>query len=187
MSSSLRICTLFTVALFIHIIPTVYATFPPINDKCSNATIVTSSLNATLPFADRVNTRYATADFSNVTCSIMSTDIGVWYTVIGNNQNIEVDVTRKDGTSMSHSGVEVALFTGTCDTLKCLKSVTDQTENPVVNFSWNATVGQQYYIIVAGTSASTGTFIVNIEVCIGWMIKHISFVIISHAITNLLC
>jgi trimeric autotransporter adhesin len=96
----------------------------------------------------------------------MSTDVGVWYTVIGNNQNIVVDVTILDSTSLLRSGIEVALFTGTCKNLICLKSSADQTENPVVNLSWNATTGQQYYIIVAGTSATTGNFSVNIEVCI---------------------
>ena len=96
----------------------------------------------------------------------MSTDAGVWYTLIGNNRNIVVDVTNIDSTSLLGNGIEVALFTGTCNNLICLKSSADQTENPVVNLSWNAVTGQQYYIFVAGASTSTGSFNINIEVSI---------------------
>lgn len=158
---------LISIAIFINIIPTVIATNPPINDKCTNAADATSSLVAMLPFTGKVNTRYATTDFNSVTCGIMSTDIGAWYTLTGNNQNIEVEVTRLGDTSFPRTGgMEVALFSGGCTNLSCLKSNFDQTENPVINFSWNATIGQQYYIIVAGASASTGTYSVNIKVCI---------------------
>ena len=165
MSFNFIIRTFITFTCFVNILHTASATNPPINDKCSNATNVTSVLLDLLPFSDRVNTRYATTDLGNGTCSVMSSDIGVWYSVVGNNQKIAVDVTTLNKMSLLPSGIEVALFSGTCDKLICLKSITDQTENPEVNLSWNATIGQQYYIIVAGTSASTGTFIVNFEVC----------------------
>jgi hypothetical protein len=158
---------LIATAALLHFTPMVLATIPPMNDQCINATNVTSTLHKMLPYNGKVNTRYATTDFSSGTCSIMSTDIGVWYTLIGNNQNIEVDVARL-GNRMTpdRNGIEVAVFVGTCNNLKCLKSVTDFTENPMVNLSWNATIGQEYYIIVAGTSASTGMYSLNIEVCI---------------------
>jgi large-conductance mechanosensitive channel len=97
----------------------------------------------------------------------MSNDVGVWYTLIGNNQNVEVDVTHRGSTTSSRNGIAVALFAGTaCNNLKCLKSITDQSENPMVNLSWNATTGQQFYIFVAGTSGSTGSYSVSVEVCI---------------------
>ena len=84
--------------------------------------------------------------------------------MFGNNQNIVIDVTSLESTSLLRTGVEVALFTGTCNNLICLKSSADQTVNPVVNLSWNATIGQRYYIVVASTSASTGYYNINIEV-----------------------
>ena len=183
-SSNWMIRTLIAIAFCINIQTTVLATIPPINDKCSNAANVTTLLNEMLPFAGRVNTKYATTDFSNTTCSITSTDIGVWYTVTGNNQNIDIDVTRLGGdtSSIRNGGIEVSLFGGTCNNLICLKSVSDHTTNPVVNLSWNATIEQQYYIIVAGTSSSTGTYSVTIEVCIEFLFHVVSFVPILQVI-----
>ena len=165
--TSIRMFHAFVViTCFLYIISTATATSLPNNDKCVNATDATSSLIAMLPFSTRVNTKGATTDFTTGTCSIMSTDTGVWYTLMGKNQNVVVDVTNQGSTLSFRSGIAVAVFTGSCNNLICLKSSTDQTEYPAVQLSWNATIGQQYYIIVAGSSASTGTFNINIEVCI---------------------
>ena len=121
----------------------------PGNDQCSTATAISN-----IPFnLNSIDTSMATSDGSDPTCNVAATDVGVWFSFLGNDKILEIKVLNPT------FNAKIAIFSGSCNTLVCV----DDSAN-VDTFSWAATLNTQYYILISGASQSKGTFNLAISV-----------------------
>jgi hypothetical protein len=120
------------------------------NDSCNAAKQV-----LTTPFFDTVNTSRATTDFTEVTCDVVQpTDIGVWYSYTS-----ETDVVIEIAFSDTTFDPRLTVFRGSCDTPICFLDVGFATV-----YSFVATAGMEYRLLVTGDGATTGRFTIEIRV-----------------------
>ena len=117
---------------------------PPANDDCANAIVVT------IPYSNTQDATNATNNAGFITtCSIGMND-GVWYSVVGNGQNITVALTGVTGWD-----AELAIYTGSCGIFTCVGSVdsgySGENETYIIVGS---IVGTTYYINVGHFNSS---------------------------------
>jgi hypothetical protein len=116
-----------------------------VNDACDDAfeigalpfEVAGSSINATLP-----------ESFDTLTCNYdPSTDIGVWYSLAGDDRIISAKITD------ASFQTRLAVFTGSCEAPVCVK----QSSN-LNSMHWEGSSGVNYWLVVKGASSTTGTF-----------------------------
>ena len=118
---------------------------PPVNDNCANALTIACGGTVT------GNTSAATVDVVPTCVTTLSSAPGVWYTFVGNGQNVTL--------SLCGSGYDtkIGVFTGTCASLVCVTGNDDfcglQSQ---VNFA--STLGTTYYVLVTGFGSAAGAF-----------------------------
>lgn len=122
---------------------------PPANDACANAFVI-----GAIPYT---NTQDATAATNNAgfitACASDSMNDGVWYTVVGNGNDIVVNITAVTGWDP-----QVGVYTGSCGTFTCVGTVdvggTSGSETYTIAAS---TIGTTYYINVGHYSGFTNS------------------------------
>jgi hypothetical protein len=121
----------------------------PANDACSTAFVV-----GAIPYT---NTQDATAATNNAgfitACSSNAMNDGVWYSVVGNGNDIVINITGVTGWDP-----QVGVYTGSCGTFTCVGTVdaggTSGSETYTIAAS---TSGTTYYINVGHFSGSTNS------------------------------
>jgi len=128
----------------------------PANDACLNAEDISLSLNA---IGDSTE---ATSDFASTTCSVLSTNTGVWYKFTPSaDKIIEARITGATFNS------RLAVFTGTCALPSCL--LNNDGGGNTAFLSWQGSAGTEYLLLVTGvTGATVGTFTLDIQVSL-WL------------------
>lgn len=122
---------------------------PPVNDACANAFVISA-----IPYT---NTQDATAATNNAgfinACSTDTMNDGVWYTVVGNGNDIVINITGVTGWDP-----QVGVYTGSCGTFTCVGTVdvggTSGSETYTIAAS---AIGTTYYINVGHFSGSTNS------------------------------
>jgi Secretion system C-terminal sorting domain/GEVED domain/Ig-like domain CHU_C associated/Fibronectin type III domain len=122
---------------------------PPVNDSCANAIVIGS-----IPYT---NTQDATAATNNAgfinACTSDTMNDGVWYTVVGNGNDIVLNVNSVVGWDP-----QVGVYTGSCGTFTCVGTVdvggTSGSETYTIAAS---TIGTTYYINVGHYSGFTNS------------------------------
>ena len=121
----------------------------PANDACANAFVI-----GAIPYT---NTQDATAATNNAgfinACSTDTMNDGVWYTVVGNGNDIVINITGVTGWDP-----QVGVYTGSCGTFTCVGTVdvggTSGSETYTIAAS---AIGTTYYINVGHFSGSTNS------------------------------
>ena len=135
----------------------------PPNDSCENAVAIISN---DTPMG--YNTIGAFSDFTvPLTCSVNDEVRGVWFKFTPLNDRI-VTVKTSAGT-FPH---RIAIFTGaTCGNIGCFRNI-GSGSYITLPITWDAKAGQQYYILVTGSSdfSHVGTFTIAITVCIAVLV-----------------
>lgn len=122
---------------------------PPANDACATAFVIGS-----IPYT---NTQDATAATNNAgfinACSADTMNDGVWYTVVGNGNDIVINITGVAGWDP-----QVGVYTGSCGTFTCVGTVdvggTSGSETYTIAAS---AIGTTYYINVGHFSGSSNS------------------------------
>jgi hypothetical protein len=123
----------------------------PVNDKCDQAIVVSS-----IPFnSNSIATTAATTDVNTTICNVNAGDVGVWYSLLGNNTIVEIKLSNPT------FNAKIALFSGSCNNPAC---VTDSGGSDTLTFAANLNV--PYLILISGVSQSKGTFNLAISVCV---------------------
>lgn len=95
-------------------------------------------------------------------CIVPNTSAGVWYRLTGTDQL----VTATTCNAGNLFDTKISVYTGTCDSLICVNGNDDDFSclfDPFFStVSWIAMAGTDYYILVHGFSADTGTFELSI-------------------------
>ena len=122
------------------------------NDLCANALNVDP-----LPFGSIATTTGATSDFATTTCSVASTDVGIWYEFTGGDKIVEIEATQ------ATFNTRFSLFEGaTCEEQTC-KMFTDI--GGFNNFmSFAASSSETYRLLVSGVSGTSGSTNIDITV-----------------------
>jgi hypothetical protein len=144
----------------VNAIQIVDRSIPPLNDQCFGATPL--ALN-TFVFGD---TTAATIDGGPIVdCGPIK---GVWYQVTPNaSGSIDVGATSSDFLP------EVAVFSGSCDTLKFIDQLCGEFSRTDVNFNVNAF--QTYWIRVGGENGMTGRFKLSAVTCLPPVIDRVYY------------
>jgi len=132
----------------------------PANDECATAIAVTSfpySNNQTDGATSTNNGGFITA------CTGDGMNDGMWYSVVGDGNNITIDVVSDD--TFDH---QLGVFTGTCGALVCVGTIDDALEGELESYTiLNSEVGTVYYINIGDYSSSTdnpeGNFTIEID------------------------
>ena len=121
---------------------------PPTNDECEHATLLNGILYEGAIGVVSGSNRYATLDENAETCNDLEvTGPGVWYTIVGNGNNITLDTCR-DATDFD---TIISVYEGGCDTPMCVAS--DDDIDPFSGCSsvtWESEDGTPYDILVHG-------------------------------------
>ncbi|MBC2845470.1 T9SS type A sorting domain-containing protein [Winogradskyella flava] len=144
---------------------------PPVNDEIANAIAITVDEG----FCDGTNTNgtnVAATDSGEGagSCFNAAADDDVWFTFTVPAGTATVDVST-DFTGGTLLDSEIALYSGTSGSLVELACSQDEGTTVLSNgFSWNSlitdlavTVGETYYVQVAGYNANTGTFCLDVS------------------------
>jgi len=112
----------------------------PANDNCTGATAITS-----MPYNNnQTDGAGATSDGFVTACTNSEMNDGLWYSVAGNGNNIEISVTPA-----GDYDIAIGVFTGTCDAFECVETVDDAGEGNEENITIpRSEVGVTYYINV---------------------------------------
>lgn len=132
----------------------------PANDECATAIAVTSfpySNSQTDGATSTNNGGFITA------CTGDGMNDGMWYSVVGDGNNITIDVVSDD--TFDH---QLGIFTGTCGALVCVGTIDDALEGELESYTiLNSEVGTVYYINIGDYSSSTdnpeGNFTIEID------------------------
>ena len=136
----------------------------PANDICNAATVVAST-----PFnSNSISTSMATSDVNTNICNVAATDVGVWYSFLGNDKIVQIVLTD------STFNAKIALFSGPCNNPVC---VDNSGSTDILTFP--ATLNVPYLILISGVSQSKGTFNLAITVC-GYIILNTINAFMSH-------
>ncbi|KAL7573287.1 hypothetical protein ACA910_003431, partial [Epithemia clementina (nom. ined.)] len=92
----------------------------PVNNECQSATTIPAG---SLPFEAQGSSLGATPDFDAVTCGIVTTARGVWYTWFGNGNRMRVNYNAATAYDM-----ELSVFEGSCLLLECVEHGDDTVE-----------------------------------------------------------
>ncbi|KAL7521657.1 hypothetical protein ACHAWX_006331 [Stephanocyclus meneghinianus] len=127
----------------------------PSNDMCSQATEVTVS--SSTPFVEKgLSTLGATPDFDDSsihTCVVDWYTRGVWYRIIGHGAVVRIEY-QLYSAGMGNS--ELAIFTGSCESLSCYDIVEGAANyygggnNELAAYEFIADDGQTYFVWVSG-------------------------------------
>lgn len=138
---------------------------PPANDECSGAIAVacagqyigdTTSANAELDDPGFCGTSAGTGG-------------AVWYSYTGANSNDAGAVAGTDGDevtldlSASTFDTKIRVFTGVCGDLTCFGGDDDGGTGTTSLFTFTATVGTEYYILVHGYNANAGPYTLDVS------------------------
>eukprot|EP00339_Tiarina_fusa_P012669 CAMPEP_0117085010 /NCGR_PEP_ID=MMETSP0472-20121206/59804_1 /TAXON_ID=693140 ORGANISM="Tiarina fusus, Strain LIS" /NCGR_SAMPLE_ID=MMETSP0472 /ASSEMBLY_ACC=CAM_ASM_000603 /LENGTH=2345 /DNA_ID=CAMNT_0004814179 /DNA_START=233 /DNA_END=7270 /DNA_ORIENTATION=- len=127
--------------------------FPPENDQCSDA------MGPIEPGSGVIYGSNVDAIFDGVfSCYAGSTSGGLWYKVIGTGQAMRAD-TCFDSTG--HFDSELAVYDGTCGSLRCLSS-NDDSCGLSSAVTWPTMPGEEYFVRVNGLGTSVGEFWLDI-------------------------
>ncbi len=123
-------------------------TEPPVNDLCANA--------ISMDCGETVSGTTQLATFDNVgTCTISNTSPGVWYTFVATGPDATISTCNQ-----ASFDTKLSVFSGSCGSLSCVGGNDDG--SGCSGFSSRLTVattiGQTYWVLVHGFSASTGDF-----------------------------
>ena len=99
-----------------------------------------------------INTTFATSDVNGAVCTSVDggDDVGVWYALRGTDNVFNIMITATDV-----SNPKIAIFTGTCDNLVCVRSIAG------TSLSWEALLDTEYRILITG-----GAGIINFVIAI---------------------
>lgn len=111
----------------------------PVNDNCAGAIEIT-----TFPyFNEQTDGNGATADGLVEVCLNYEMNDGMWYSVVGDGNNIEITVTTGE-----EYDIALGVFTGSCDALSCFETVDEVTSGEEFLVIPSSVVGTVYYINV---------------------------------------
>ncbi|NBX79577.1 MAG: hypothetical protein EBQ94_04220, partial [Flavobacteriales bacterium] len=135
---------------------------PPSNDDCIGATNLTCGTIG-LPGTTALT-------ISESAPGLTSSSYGVWYSFIGNGDNLLVSTTGTGGFDQ-----EMTVMTGSCGAYTILTSLDGASSNGTESYNITTVVGTTYYVYVANYSTSsttTGTFTIsatctNVPTCTG--------------------
>ena len=120
---------------------------PPANDLCANATALA------IPSTTAGTTVNATVESpAPPTCVTTNSQPGVWYTVIGNGNQISASLCNTVWDS------EILIYTGSCGSWTCVTGNDDS--GPICSglsssVQWLSTLNTTYYILVSGYSSAS--------------------------------
>jgi len=133
---------------------------PPSNDVCGAETISCGTI-------DQAGTTSNGTDDNPGTCSTAGdgSSAGVWYTFIGNGDEVTVTVNADPGNANDLGDSQLAVYSGSCAALVCETGNDDNTPpggaGSQVTFS--TLTGTNYYIYVDGFSTNSGDFLISVE------------------------
>jgi len=134
-------------------------------DECSNATLITL-IQGSDPFVEDGSTSQASQvpqGDSAMSCNVISSSTrGVWYMLEGDDRCY----TALTLGSAFDTVLAVYKTSIGCEALSCLAENDDSanTEDLTSEVSFAATTGEDYYILVAGYSNSTGQYVITVKV-----------------------
>lgn len=113
------------------------ATLIPANDNCENAIAIT-----TFPYSNiQTDGADAAADGIVEACLNWEMNDGLWYTVVGNGNNIEITVTTDEDYDIA-----IGVFRGSCGALVCVETVDDVFFGEEFLVIPSSEIGTVYYI-----------------------------------------
>lgn len=131
----------------------------PVNDDCANAIEVT-----TFPYTDMPTDAVAATNNNGfiTTCTDDGMNDGVWYTFIGDGNDIEINVAPDEDFD-----AKLGIFSGTCDALACVGTVDDGFSGDSETYTiLSSVVGTVYYVNIGSYSSTTddpeGNFTIDI-------------------------
>lgn len=125
----------------------------PANDDCANAESV--AIGATVSG----DTSTATLDANATDCGTTVTAPGVWYSVIGNGNELTASTCNQ-----AAYDTKISVYCGTCGSVICVDGNDDGAgcSGFTSEISWCSAVGQEYLVLVHGFSSETGAFDLSI-------------------------
>lgn len=94
----------------------------------------------------------ASSDATN--CGGNSVDNGLWYTFVGNGNDVTLIITGTNG----YSDVQGAIYSGSCDALNCIDDIGGESQTEASRTIIATEMGTNYYIIVDGYTGIHGTY-----------------------------
>ncbi len=133
----------------------------PANDGCYEA------VTLPLPGDGGDSTAMATIDAWAATCGAAQSAPGVWYRVIGDGSTITASLCGKR--TQVDFDTRLSVFCGGCATLTCIEAADDTCAVPggggppiQSEVSWCSEAGRAYLILVHGSGASVGDFVISV-------------------------
>jgi hypothetical protein len=121
----------------------------PINDLVCNATPISCGQNISGTTVNATNSGVGENGF----CNVSQTQPGVWYVVSGNGQQMTASLCATAWDS------KISVFSGpNCSSLTCVGGNDDfgpSCSSSSASYTWNTSVGVNYYILVHGYSSSS--------------------------------
>jgi hypothetical protein len=121
----------------------------PINDLVCNATPIACGQNISGTTVNATNSGVGENGF----CNVSQTQPGVWYVVSGNGQQMTASLCATAWDS------KISVFSGpNCSSLTCVGGNDDfgpMCSSSSASYTWNSSVGVNYYILVHGYSSSS--------------------------------
>ncbi|WP_235296160.1 T9SS type A sorting domain-containing protein [Portibacter marinus] len=119
---------------------------PPSNDDCVNAIFIDN-----LPFVDTVDATQATNNLGSIDlpgCGDMND--GVWFSFLGTGSTTHI------GIQTDEFDVEIGVYTGSCDGLRCVKSIDESFSNGGEQGRIKTILGLKYFVNVGYWDESEG-------------------------------
>lgn len=120
------------------------ATFATANDDCANAIAIT-----TFPYSFLQADGAEAANDGTIGTCLNGMNDGLWFSVVGDGNNIMITVTPEDDLY----DLQIGIFSGSCSGLECVGTVDDTYEGESESYTiGNTEVGVVYYINVGDNS-----------------------------------